>query len=183
MPMKIFAIATFGFAIYLVAYFYTKIKENLPKRNVIAPNLVTTEKGDKRDGQKNTQENDGPKTFSALAHIRGAQGIVIPGAMLSNQFRVNNQSHNPEIINVENSNVIIGSSIAVGTFLTLFFYYRLSITTDFFLFSKTFVIVQYQMIPFALANFIIPLILYCKNENLRKFVKEMYSDFLYDLLP
>ena len=182
MPMKIFAIATFGFAIYLIAYFYTKIKEILQKRNVIAPNILTTEKPDEKDGPKNTQENVGP-TFSALANIRGAQGIILPGAMLSNQFRMNNQSHNPEIINVENSNVIIGSSIAVGTFLTLFFYYRLSITTDFFLFSKTFVIVQYQMIPFALANFIIPLILYCKNENLRKFVKEMYSDFWYDLLP
>ena len=90
--MKIFAIATFGFAIYLIAYFYTKIKETLQKRNVIAPNLITTEKPDEKDGPKNTQENVGP-TFSALANIRGAQGIILPGAMLSNQFQINNQSH------------------------------------------------------------------------------------------
>ena len=79
--MKIFAIATLGFAIYLIAYFYTNIKEILRKRNVIAPNLITTEKPDEKDGPKNTQGNVGP-TMSALANIRGAQGRLTPNSFL-----------------------------------------------------------------------------------------------------
>ena len=92
----------------------------------------------------------------------------------------NNQSHNPEIVSTNNSLIFMITGIPVVIFITFLMFFESPLGISEVLgFSNSFIFIELELLPYYLANFVNPLILYYQNKSLRKFVKELYCDFIF----
>ena len=90
---------------------------------------------------------------------------------------LNTNTHNPEIVSTNNWMIFLISIITIAPFLALLLFFKLSIiSSDLLGFSKEFIFIQIELVPYYFINFVNPLVLYYQNKRLRKFVME-YINF------
>ena len=86
---------------------------------------------------------------------------------------LNTNAHNPEIVSTNNWMLFLTSIITIAPFLALLLFFKLSIiSSDVLGLSKEFIFIQFELVPYYFTNFVNPLVLYCQNKRLRKFVME-----------
>ena len=115
--------------------------------------------------------------INAFLESNSMNNVPLPN---SNAQKFNVMSHNPEIVNTNNSLIFFLSGVPVVLLMFMLWSFGWSLqTSNEFGFSKDFIFVQLEIILYHLANFVNPLILYSQNKRLRKFVIEYYHDLLF----
>ena len=115
--------------------------------------------------------------INAFLKSNSMNNVPLPN---SNAQNFNVMSHNPEIVNTNNSLIFFLSGVPVVLLMFMLWSFGWSLqTSNEFGFSKDFIFVQLEIILYHLANFVNPLILYSQNKRLRKFVIEYYHDLLF----
>ena len=98
---------------------------------------------------------------------------------IQNNQNFNNQFYNPEIVSTNNSLIFMITGMPVVSFLTFLLFFESPLgMSNVSGFSSSFMFVEIEILPYYLANFVNPLILYSQNKRLRKFVKELYYDLI-----
>ena len=113
---------------------------------------------------------------SVIKKKNKVQPFIIQEAATNNQIQqvpLNNNSHNPEIISTSMSNVISLISILLVVYLIYNQYWYTA--SNFLALSKEFVVIQYELVPYWISSFCVPLALYFQNKNFRKFIKTYYK--------